>query len=98
MSDKKEVKLNWDDFVKMGNPENAPEMPEDITDKFQPSQQQLRIHLDRKQRGGKEVTLIRGFYGPEDKIEDLGKGITSLRNQQMNMVKEDDPPPYSTTP
>ncbi len=73
MSDKKEVKLNWDDFVKMGNPENAPEIPEAITDKFQPSQQQLRIHLDRKQRGGKEVTLIRGFNGPEDKIVDLGK-------------------------
>ncbi len=32
------------------------------------------------------------------KMEDLGKGITNLRNQQMNMVKEDESPPYFTNP
>ena len=32
------------------------------------------------------------------KIEDLGKGITNLRNQQTNMVQETDPPPYLTEP
>jgi hypothetical protein len=31
------------------------------------------------------------------KIEELGKGITNLKNQQLSMVKEDDPP-YFTNP
>ncbi|MFZ1524529.1 MAG: translation initiation factor, partial [Saprospiraceae bacterium] len=37
----------------------------------------LRIHLDKKQRGGKEVTLIRGFKGSEEALEDLGKMLKS---------------------
>jgi translation initiation factor 1 len=38
-----------------------------------PSKQVLRIHLDRKQRKGKEVTLITGFVGQMLDCEALGK-------------------------
>jgi translation initiation factor 1 len=38
-----------------------------------PSKQILRIQLDRKQRKGKEVTLITGFVGQMDDCEVLGK-------------------------
>lgn len=38
-----------------------------------PQQQRLRVSIDRKQRKGKEVTLITGFVGPEDDLKDLGK-------------------------
>ena len=38
-----------------------------------PSKQVLRIHLDRKQRKGKEVTLITGFVGQLTDCEALGK-------------------------
>lgn len=39
-----------------------------------PNQQQdLRVMLDKKQRGGKKVTLITGFVGTESDLNDLGK-------------------------
>ncbi len=38
-----------------------------------PPQQQLRVQLDKKQRGGKQVTLVTGFAGTEDDLQTLGK-------------------------
>jgi translation initiation factor 1 len=35
--------------------------------------QQLRISLDKRNRKGKAVTLITGFIGSQDDLEDLGK-------------------------
>lgn len=40
-----------------------------------PKQQRLRIRLDTKHRGGKTVTLIEGFIGKEEDLEDLGKKL-----------------------
>lgn len=39
----------------------------------EPAKQKLRVQLDRKNRGGKVVTLITGFAGTEDDLKDLGK-------------------------
>lgn len=63
MSDKKK-NLSWDDFIKMGNPENAPDLPEDKDET--PSEKRfakmrVRIYLDRKKRAGKAVTLVEGL-------------------------------------
>ena len=33
--------------------------------------------MDRKQRAGKEVTLIAGFQGSEDSLKELGKLLKS---------------------
>lgn len=38
-----------------------------------PAQQQLRVWLDRKQRGGKVVTLVRGFVGRDEDLQALGR-------------------------
>lgn len=38
-----------------------------------PQFQKLYVSIDKKQRAGKEVTLIEGFLGSEDDLKDLGK-------------------------
>lgn len=38
-----------------------------------PGRQELRVWLDRKQRGGKQVTLVRGFVGRSDDLEELAR-------------------------
>lgn len=40
-----------------------------------PSQQHLKVMIDRKQRKGKEVTLVTGFVGSEDDLKALGKAL-----------------------
>ena len=42
-----------------------------------PQQQNLRVWLDRKQRGGKVVTLVKGFVGTDDDLADLGRMLKS---------------------
>jgi translation initiation factor 1 len=43
-----------------------------------PAQQKLRIRLDTKQRAGKAVTLVTGFVGGEEDLEDLGKKLKNF--------------------
>ncbi|MDE6828190.1 translation initiation factor [uncultured Alistipes sp.] len=38
-----------------------------------PERQELRVWLDRKQRGGKVVTLVRGFVGRDDDLQALAR-------------------------
>lgn len=40
-----------------------------------PQQQTLHVMLDKKQRGGKKVTLVSGFVGKEDDLKELGKRL-----------------------
>lgn len=37
----------------------------------QHSKQDLRVWLDRKQRAGKQVTLVKGFVGSDDELKSL---------------------------
>lgn len=47
------------------------EVPE--PDTLPPSRQNLRVWRDTKQRGGKVVTLVKGFVGREDDLRELGR-------------------------
>jgi Translation initiation factor 1 (eIF-1/SUI1) and related proteins len=42
-----------------------------------PQQQDLRVMLDKKNRGGKLVTLVTGFVGTADDLETLAKTLKS---------------------
>jgi translation initiation factor 1 len=42
-----------------------------------PNQQKLYVSIDRKQRAGKEVTLVEGFVGSDDDLKELGKMLKS---------------------
>lgn len=41
------------------------------------SKQNLRVSLDKKNRGGKVVTLITGFIGTDNDMKELGKMLKS---------------------
>ena len=43
-----------------------------------PAQQKLRVRLDTKQRGGKTVTLVDGFVGTDDDLQELGKKLKNV--------------------
>lgn len=40
-----------------------------------PAQQNLKVMLDKKQRGGKQVTLVTGFIGSDEDLKTLGKSL-----------------------
>jgi translation initiation factor 1 len=43
-----------------------------------PEQQKLRIKLDTKHRAGKAVTLVEGFIGKDEDLQELGKKLKSF--------------------
>lgn len=49
--------------------EEAAEEPATI----EPSKQNLIVSIDRKGRGGKQVTLVTGFVGARDDLAELGR-------------------------
>lgn len=78
---KKPKENDWKDrlnVVYLTNPDFKYELDdEEEQTTLQPSQQRLRVQLDRKNRGGKVVTLVTGFIGTEDDLKELGKFLKS---------------------
>lgn len=56
------------------NPQDSDSQDDGI---FDPSTVQLKVWLEKNGRGGKTASVIKGFTGPEDKLEALGKILKS---------------------
>lgn len=71
MAKKKKERLN---VVYSTNPDFGYQYDEEEEIETLPNnQQKLYVSIDKKSRGGKEVTLIEGFVGAEDDMKELGK-------------------------
>ena len=65
-------------FVYSTDPNFSFEQEQENEETLLPAQQKLRVKLDSKNRGGKTVTLVDGFIGKADDLEDLGKKLKSF--------------------
>jgi len=45
---------------------------------LQPAEQKIKVRLETKHRGGKAVTLLEGFIGKNEDLEDLGKKLKNF--------------------
>lgn len=64
------------DIVYSTNPDFKYDEEENFNEEtLPPNQQNLKVLVDRKQRKGKEVTLVIGFVGAEEDLIDLGKSL-----------------------
>lgn len=50
---------------------------EEEAETLEPGDQLLYVSIDRKQRGGKEVTLVEGFVGAQEDLNELAKFLKS---------------------
>ena len=51
------------------------EAAEEEVETLAPERQKLTVTIDRRNRGGKQVTLVSGFVGSEDDLKELGKTL-----------------------
>lgn len=57
------------------NPNFKPEEQSETNEPLVPGQQDLRVWLEKNHRGGKTATVIKGFMGTADELENLGKTL-----------------------
>ncbi|MEQ1676700.1 MAG: translation initiation factor [Chitinophagaceae bacterium] len=65
-------------FVYSTDPNFSFEEESSNTETPPPAQQKLKVRLDTKHRAGKAVTLVEGFAGKEEDLEELGKKLKSF--------------------
>lgn len=60
------------------NPEiRIPSEEEKTVETLPPSKQKLTVYIDRRNRGGKQVTIVKGFIGSEEDLSELGRRLKS---------------------
>lgn len=74
----KKIKPDSRGFVFSTDPNFKFEEEQDTTATLPPAQQKVKIRLDTKHRAGKAVTLVEGFVGTDDDLQELGKKLKSF--------------------
>lgn len=74
----KKNKSDHQGFVYSTDPDFKFEHDNESVDTLPPAQQKLKIRLDTKQRAGKAVTLVEGFLGTVEDLEELGKKLKAF--------------------
>lgn len=71
--------MDWKDSLQLvysTNPDvHVSENEEPDVEALAPERQKLRVSIERHHRGGKTVTLVRGFIGSDDDLQDLAKQL-----------------------
>ena len=65
-------------FVYSTDPNFSFEEEQSNAETLPPEQQKLKVRLDTKHRAGKAVTLVEGFIGKDEDLQELGKKIKSF--------------------
>ena len=65
-------------FVYSTDPDFHFEEINDEKETLPPAQQKLKLRLDTRQRAGKAVTLVEGFIGKIQDLDELGKKLRSF--------------------
>ena len=72
----KNKKSNKQNVVYSTNPNfNFETEDDELQETLEPNEQQLRVYLEKKGRGGKSVSVVKGFVGAEEDLVDLGKKL-----------------------
>ncbi len=74
----KKIKPDSRGFVFSTDPNFKFEEEQDHAATLPAAQQKLKIRLDTKHRAGKAVTLVEGFVGADDDLQELGKKLKSF--------------------
>jgi translation initiation factor 1 len=74
----KKTKPDTRGFVYSTDPNFSFEEDNSAAETLPPAQQKLKVRLDTKHRAGKAVTLVAGFVGTEEDLQDLGKKLKSF--------------------
>lgn len=71
-------KQNKDGIVFSTDPSFSFEEEKGPVETLAAHQQKLKVRLDTKHRGGKAVTLVEGFIGKDEDLEDIGKKLKTF--------------------
>lgn len=72
----KKKKKKFDGVIYSTNPDYEYQSNDgEAQETLDPSEQNLKIIYEKKGRGGKAVTLVRGFIGSDEDLNELGKTL-----------------------